>query len=363
MYYQLNIVWFFLFLSGVVLGENYKIKGELPGTDKGEILLLTRGEHQHLDTIGVAGVEQGKFVMEGEIRTACVAMLVTKSRKLPVVILLDTDKAFEIYWPDEGQARVKGGHLQQTLSEYYKTKNKTNKKLQQLKEARQEAVKAMRMKTAGELKERMEVEQAKGCKEIEKLVEKNRGNLFAAYILTGGMDRMDQETLQACYARLNEQERALEPGKWLRTLIKRFEQVSVGAVAPDFTLNTPEGTPVSMSSVKGKLKILDFWASWCGPCRLENPNMVALYNDYKDKGLVIISISLDNQKEAWIRAIQKDGLTWTHLSSLQGWESGVVKQYGVDAVPYIFVLDENNRILTKQIRGEALRAFVEKRLK
>ena len=114
--------------------------------------------------------------------------------------------------------------------------------------------------------------------------------------------------------------------------------------------------------VKGKLKIIDFWASWCGPCRMENPNMVKLYDDFKDKGLAVISVSLDERKAAWTQAIQKDGMPWVHVSDLKGWKSEVVKLYNVDSVPCILVLDENNRILAKNIRAEKLRAFVEERL-
>lgn len=113
---------------------------------------------------------------------------------------------------------------------------------------------------------------------------------------------------------------------------------------------------------KGKLKIIDFWASWCGPCRMENPNMVKLYDDFKDKGLAVISVSLDERKAAWTQAIQKDGMPWVHVSDLKGWKSEVVKLYNVDSVPCILVLDENNRILAKNIRAEKLRAFVEERL-
>ena len=112
----------------------------------------------------------------------------------------------------------------------------------------------------------------------------------------------------------------------------------------------------------GKLKIIDFWASWCGPCRMENPNMVKLYDDFKDKGLAVISVSLDERKAAWTQAIQKDGMPWVHVSDLKGWKSEVVKLYNVDSVPCILVLDENNRILAKNIRAEKLRAFVEERL-
>ena len=106
--------------------------------------------------------------------------------------------------------------------------------------------------------------------------------------------------------------------------------------------------------MKGKLKIIDFWASWCGPCRMENPNMVKLYNDFKDKGLAIVSVSLDERKVPWVQAIKKDGMQWTHVSSLKGWKCEVVKQYNIDAVPSIIVLDENNRILAKNIRAEKL---------
>ena len=109
--------------------------------------------------------------------------------------------------------------------------------------------------------------------------------------------------------------------------------------------------------------VVDFWASWCGPCRLENPNMVKLYQDFKDKGLTVMSVSLDEKKDKWTEAIQKDGLKWLHLSDLKGWKGEIVKLYNIDGVPTIFVLDENNRIIAKNLRGEKLRAFVEVRLK
>ena len=109
--------------------------------------------------------------------------------------------------------------------------------------------------------------------------------------------------------------------------------------------------------------MIDFWASWCGPCRMENPIMVKLYNDFKDKGLAIVSVSLDERKVPWVQAIKKDGMPWTHVSSLKGWKCEVVKQYNIDAVPSIIVLDENNRILAKNIRAEKLRAFVTEYLK
>ena len=222
---------------------------------------------------------------------------------------------------------------------------------------------AMHLKTAAQLKGKLEREKAAARRKTQQLIESNRGNLFAVYVLTSGMEKMDLQTLKACYSHLNEAERVLEPGRRVQELIRALEGVNVGAVAPDFTLNSPEGQEITMYSVKGKVKIIDFWASWCGPCRLENPNMVSLYNDFKDRGLTIISVSLDQKKAAWLRAIKKDGLPWIHLSDLKGWDSEVVRQYGIDAVPYMFVLDVNNRILAKQLRGEKLRNLVGELLK
>ena len=117
-----------------------------------------------------------------------------------------------------------------------------------------------------------------------------------------------------------------------------------------------------MSAVKGKIKIIDFWASWCGPCRLNNPALKALYDEFKDKGLVIIGVSLDTSKAAWTRAIEKDGLEWVNISSLQGWNCEVVRLYNVKGVPALFILDEDNNIIATGLRGEQLKSFLQENL-
>ena len=162
---------------------------------------------------------------------------------------------------------------------------------------------------------------------------------------------------------MTDKAKATGPGKLVAARIQALEGVDVNAIAPDFTLQTPEGEDVALYDVKGKWKIIDFWASWCGPCRMENPNMVKMYAEFKDKGLSVISVSLDEKKDKWVEAIKKDGLTWLHLSDLKGWQGDVIKKYNIDAVPTIFVLDENNRIIAKNLRGEKLNAFVSERLK
>ncbi|MEY2905503.1 MAG: hypothetical protein RJA52_1519 [Bacteroidota bacterium] len=127
-----------------------------------------------------------------------------------------------------------------------------------------------------------------------------------------------------------------------------------GGTPPDFTQLSPEGEAISLSQLRGKYLLLDFWASWCGPCRRENPNVVRLYNLYKEKGFEILGISLDNDRNRWLNAIEKDQLTWPHVSDLKGWSNDVAKLYGVTSIPKTILLDPEGKIVALNLRGEAL---------
>ena len=139
-------------------------------------------------------------------------------------------------------------------------------------------------------------------------------------------------------------------------ILEANARLDYGKIAPDFTSPTPEGKMLALNDVKGKATIIDFWASWCGPCRRENPNIVKVYEKYHEKGLEIISVSLDRpgQKDRWLKAIEDDKLTWNHVGSLQYFNDPVARMYNVSAIPSMFVLDEQGRIVGKKLRGQAL---------
>src|SRR5690606_22350055 len=139
---------------------------------------------------------------------------------------------------------------------------------------------------------------------------------------------------------------------------EKKNKVAIGQKAPDFTANTPEGKAESLHKNLGKVTVVDFWASWCGPCRKENPNVVALYNKYKDQGLKIIGVSLDKEKDAWVKAIADDKLNWLQVSNLKFWDDAIAKDYAVESIPATFILDANGIIVAKDLRGAELEAKV-----
>ena len=143
----------------------------------------------------------------------------------------------------------------------------------------------------------------------------------------------------------------------------KLRSVQVGQVAPDFTINTLDGKPFKLSSLRGKYVMIDFWASWCVPCREENPNVVAAYNKYKGKNFTILGVSLDKDPVAWKQAVVADGLTWLHVSELKDFEGPTVRAYQVDGIPANFILDPEGKIIAKNLRGADLDSFLGKTLR
>ncbi len=147
----------------------------------------------------------------------------------------------------------------------------------------------------------------------------------------------------------------------MKAQVEKMKRVAVGQIAPDFTQNDKDGNPVKFSDIysKNELTLLDFWASWCGPCRRENPNVVAVFNEFNDKGFTVFGVSLDQDKEAWLKGVEDDGLTWTHVSDLEYWNNAAAKLYAVRSIPQSLLVDKTGKIVAKNKRGDELRETVQ----
>jgi peroxiredoxin len=178
---------------------------------------------------------------------------------------------------------------------------------------------------------------------------------------SGTMD-FDINELEPLFLSINEKHRNTADGKVFALRINAAKTIGIGKEAPDFTQNDPNDHPIKLSDFRGRYVLLDFWASWCGPCRQENPNLLKAYAQYKEKGFEILGVSLDNKdgKKAWMDAIQKDGLLWPQVSDLNSWSNAVALAYGVRAVPQNYLIDPQGIIVAQNLRGDELEKLLEK---
>jgi len=190
---------------------------------------------------------------------------------------------------------------------------------------------------------------------IDAFIKENPSSLVAAYVLYRDFSyRLSPEEIRQNLQLLDPKLSNTPYVAVLKDLVNVLTRVGIGNKAPDFDGLTPEGKSIKLSDHFGKYLLLDFWASWCGPCRRENPNLVKAYQKYHDKGFEIFAVSLDKDKEAWLKGIKDDNLSWTHVSDLAFWNSAAAKLYGVRAIPANVLIDPNGVIVGRNLRGEDL---------
>ncbi|MBX3253728.1 MAG: redoxin domain-containing protein [Chitinophagaceae bacterium] len=253
------------------------------------------------------------------------------------------------------KGKVSGSVTNDEYQKYYGKYELIDEKQKKLYMQYQQASMAGDMKQMEQVQNDFEALEKENKDLVVDFAKQNPGSYVSAFLVAQSFSYdADPAELEPLYKGFAENIRTSHFGKNIKATIDASNKTAIGSVAPDFTLNDVNGKPVSLASYKGKYILVDFWASWCGPCRQENPTVVKAYNAYKAKGFDILGVSLDEKKENWEKAIQQDQLAWTHVSDLKGWQSDAASLYGIKAIPMNYLLDKEGKIIAKSLRGEEL---------
>ena len=321
--------------------------------------MLTRSSETKTDTLGFCDFKRGKFDLKATMTEPLVTQLVLEGFSGGFTLLAEPGVAYKAFLSEGDDYYIRGGQLNEDYTAHMRKSDSLTAVISGLQE-RYDALRAeRRFRGASLVNDSLRNEQ-NNLRTLTTDFLNSNDNLIKAYTFYSNIEMRDanlRET-RSLYAALSDEAKASQYGRIIKERIARLAKTEGGAKAPDFTLTDVQGNSITLSEVKGKIKIVDFWASWCGPCRLNNPALRKLYNEFHDKGLEIIGVSLDTNKAVWEKAIEKDGLCWINVSSLQGWKCDLVRQYNVTGVPAIFILDEDNHIIATGLKGDALRQFL-----
>jgi len=337
--------------------DKFSIKGTIAGVETGKVYLqkIVDGRPQSIDT---ADVVEGKFAFQGKMEVPDIRILRLNEQDYFAQLFLDNSDVKVVANKDSLRStKITGSPTQDIFKDYLTELERINKEVAKLQQKYQTSMSSGNTDEA----KKAEIDYTATMDNMKvytkNFVKEHNNSVVSAYLtLAQLVQQIEEPELDSIIAKFPAEISRSEYVIKLKELAEGMKKTAIGAPAPDFTMNDPEGKPISLSSLKGKVVMIDFWASWCGPCRKENPNVVKLYQKYHTKGFEIIGVSLDRTKEEWVKAIADDQLTWVHVSDLQFWQNTAARLYSVNAIPQSFLLDKDGKIIAKILNSEQLAA-------
>ena len=345
--------------------KTYRISGTVTGLADGDTLYISTDlSSAKPKPINSTVVKDGHFTIEGETDSAQIAIIYTTHQNDTYSSFFLEPGYISITLTDTpGGNRIGGTHLNNKYQQLRDSVFTYGKEINRIAEHVYGNTVDAKAKQEGMDKIEQITNRFKAY--AAQVTEKNIDNEFGYFMITNYADLLASTELSRLFKQLPAHMRQRKEARLLEAAIIRFEKNAVGVTIEDFSMQTPEGGELSAMSVisQHRVTVIDFWASWCGPCRQEMPFMLQMYNTYKDKGLGILGVSLDKNHGAWTNAIKQLKLPWPQMSDLKGWENAAAKRFNVSSIPHTIVVDQKGKILQSGLRRTQLERFVAEQLK
>jgi len=363
-----------IFSCSKVGDGEYLITGIAKGVPNGKMVVLKKkSDFGVIVNVDSTKVKDGKFELKGKVKEPSMFAIFVKDLQQPIPIILETGEIeVKIDKDSIWKSEISGTYNNEEFQKFNAKMNTVQKKLVEYQNKN-----FQKLMSAQQKKDNLTIEKLKkGYNDIQKEMtdfmvkypEENTKAFISLLLLESQFNspNFNLENFKKTFNNLDSSLKSTKIGKGIEVKLKAMsttnkikpQAILIGKKAPDFSGKTPQGAIVSLKQSLGKITIIDFWASWCGPCRKENPNVVALYNELHSKGLNIVGVSLDDNTTKWSDAIAKDKINWTQVSNLQGWDDPIAKLYKVEQIPTTFILDSSGIIVAKDLRGEELRTKI-----
>ncbi len=332
----------------------YTIDGTITGADTGWVLLEKRSEGK-MTGVDSVKVKDGKFTFTGKVDLPEMFYFSLKGAGDRFPFFVENSAiGIKAYADSLDKSTVNGSAAQDLYGVYQKEETASEAKMDGLYAKYMKAKETKDTVAMKTFSDALDAEQNALPVFIKDFALKNGKSVVSPYLVLSNAWAFTLADLQ----QIN---KAMDPSIANSSYVKKLAErevilanVEPGKPAPDFTMNDSTGKPIALSSFRGRIVLVDFWASWCGPCRAENPNVVAAYKKFNSKGFTVLGVSLDDDKAKWEAAVAKDGLTWTHVSDLVRWDNAAAKLYGVRSIPANFLIDKEGKIIESSLRGKDL---------